>query len=168
MVAGAVVVIANAVSSHAEEPVRAVASFFDSHGSPSGSAKLTSLPAGGIFISLEISGLPAGKWVGLHVHETGKCDHTDGHQSASGHFNPTSKDHGFRMANGPHAGDFPNQYVSGDGILRAELFNAALSLDEKAETGIVGRALIVHANPDDYESQPSGNAGDRLACGVIE
>lgn len=90
-----------------------------------------------------------------------------GHESAGGHFNPGSSEHGYDVANGPHAGDMPNQYVPADGTLRAEVFNHAVTLAD-GETGIRGRALMVHAGADDYSSQPSGDAGDRLACAVIE
>lgn len=111
--------------------------------------------------------MPAGEWVAFHVHETGECDHASGHESAGGHFNPGGNEHGYMSANGPHAGDMPNQYVAADGAVRAEVYNHMVTLDE-GEVGIVGRALMFHAKADDYESQPSGDAGDRLACGVIE
>jgi superoxide dismutase, Cu-Zn family len=165
--AGALLFVASSGIGFGQEPRTAVANFINGEGKPVGTGKISSLPASGVFIAVEVSELPAGKWVALHVHETGNCDHTGGHQSAGGHFNPTDKQHGFKSADGPHAGDLPNQYVGGDGILRAEIFSPTLTLDE-AETGIFGRALIVHANPDDYESQPAGDAGDRLACAVIE
>ena len=143
------------------------ASFVDAKGQAAGSAELTAAAAGGVIIRLDLTGLPAGEWVAFHVHETGACDPSTGHKSAGGHFNPGSKEHGYNSANGPHAGDMPNQQVAGDGSIRAEVYNPMVTLDE-AETGIVGRALMIHAGPDDYKSQPSGDAGDRLACAVIE
>lgn len=151
----------------AEEAATAKASFVDAKGQANGTAELTGMAAGGVLMKLEITGLPENSWVAFHVHETGSCDHTTGHESAGGHFNPGSKQHGFTLADGPHAGDMPNQYVGADGALRAEVYNPLVTLDE-ADAGISGRALMVHAKPDDYESQPSGDAGDRLACGVIE
>lgn len=165
----AAILFAGAASAQdaAEGAATATASFVDAEGDVAGSAELTAAASGGVLIRLEITGLPAGEWVAFHVHETGACDHTTGHESAGGHFNPASSEHGFQMAAGPHAGDMPNQYVGDDGALRAEILNASVMLDE-GETGIIGRALMVHAQPDDYESQPSGDAGDRLACGVIE
>ncbi len=140
--------------------------FVNDAGADNGTADLTATP-GGVLIELEISGLPSGQWVAFHVHETGSCDHTTGHDSAGGHFNPTGKTHGFLSADGPHAGDMPNQYVSADGILRAQVYNDRVHLNREKD-GILGRALMIHAQPDDYQSQPSGNAGKRLACGVIE
>ncbi|MEQ1942577.1 superoxide dismutase family protein [Mesorhizobium sp. VNQ89] len=140
--------------------------FVNGAGQDNGTANLTATP-GGVLIELEVSGLPAGQWVAFHVHETGSCDHTTGHDSAGGHFNPTDKTHGFLSAEGPHAGDMPNQYVSADGILRAQVYNDRVRLNREKD-GILGRALMIHAQADDYQSQPSGNAGKRLACGVIE
>ena len=151
----------------AQEPATASASFVDAEGNSNGSAELSAVASGGVLVRIEVTGLPADQWVAFHVHETGSCDHTTGHESAGGHFNPSSAEHGYMAAEGPHAGDMPNQYVGADGTLRAEVFNAAVTLDE-GEAGIMGRALMVHAGADDYESQPSGDAGDRLACAVIE
>ena len=144
-----------------------VANFDEGEDKPKGTAKLDDLPAGGVLIALEVSGLPSAKWVAIHVHETGKCDHAGGHQSAGGHFNPTARQHGYKVADGWHAGDLPNQFIAQDGVLRAEIFTSALSLGD-GDNGIVGRALIIHANRDDYSTQPSGDAGARLACAVIE
>lgn len=151
----------------AQEPATAIASFVDADGEAVGTAEISAPRAGGVLIRLEVIGLPEETWVAFHVHETGECDHATGHESAGGHFNPGSNDHGYRAANGPHAGDMPNQYVPAGGALRAEIFNASVSLDA-GEAGIRGRALMIHADADDYESQPSGSAGDRLACAVIE
>lgn len=143
------------------------ASFVDAEGQENGSAELTEVASGGVLIKLEVSGLPAGQWVAFHVHETGECDAETDHESAGGHFNPGPNEHGFLVEDGPHVGDMPNQYVGDDGTLRAEVFNPMVTL-AKGETSIVGRALMIHGGADDYESQPSGDAGDRLACGVIE
>jgi Cu-Zn family superoxide dismutase len=143
------------------------ASFVNAEGEEVGSAQIIEVASGGVLIRLTVNGLPAGEWVAFHVHETGECDPETNHESAGGHFNPDGKEHGFLVDNGPHAGDMPNQLVREDGSLQSEVFNGLVTLDE-GETGIVGRALMIHAGADDYESQPSGDAGDRLACGVIE
>ncbi len=143
----------------------AQADFVDRSGTETGRAHLT---AGndGVLFEIEVSGLTPRKWVALHIHETGTCDHAGGHESAGGHFNPDGKEHGFAAANGPHAGDLPNQYVAEDGVLRAQIYSTTVRLDD-AERGIRGRALIVHTGSDDYRSDPAGGAGDRLACAVI-
>jgi len=156
----------SAGSALAQEAMTAKAGFVGSEGAEVGTATLTGTPAG-VLIELEVSGLPASQWVAFHVHETGTCDHTIGHESAGGHFNPDDKEHGYKAANGPHAGDMPNQYVGADGVLRAQVFNTFVTLEDAAN-GIKGKALMVHGGQDDYQSQPSGDAGDRLACGVIE
>ncbi len=144
----------------------ASASFVGKDDKETGRALLT---AGkhGVLMEVEVTGLPAGTWVAFHVHETGKCDPAHAHASAGAHFNPDKTEHGFLAANGPHAGDMPNQYVGADGTLRAQVFNSMVTLDDKAN-GIRGRALMIHAKADDNRSQPSGDAGDRLACAVIK
>lgn len=144
----------------------AIANFIGKDGKETGRASLTAAKAG-VLIELEVTGLPPGKWVAFHVHETGKCDAADHHKSAGKHFNPGETEHGFLAANGPHAGDMPNQYVGSDGVLRAQVFNTMVVLDN-AKNGIRGRALMIHENSDDNRSQPSGDAGARLACAVIE
>lgn len=144
----------------------AQADFTDRSGTETGRAHLT---AGndGVLFEVEVSGLTPRKWVALHIHETGACDHADGHASAGGHFNPDGREHGFAAANGPHAGDLPNQYVGEDGVMRAHVHTTMVRLDD-AERGIRGRALVVHAGSDDYRTDPAGGAGDRLACAVIK
>lgn len=144
----------------------AEANFVDRAGKETGRAHLT---AGndGVLFEVEVSGLEPRKWVALHIHESGTCDHAGGHELAGGHFNPDEKEHGFVAANGPHAGDLPNQYVAEDGVMRAQIYATMVRLDD-AERGIRGRALVVHAGSDDYRTNPAGGAGDRLACAVIE
>ena len=167
MLAITIAVLALGDHANAENASAVSASFVNADGQASGKAELTAMAAGGVLIKMEVSGLPANQWVAFHVHETGSCDHATGHKSAGGHFNPGSKEHGYESSKGPHAGDMPNQYVDVNGVLRAEIFNHMISLDD-GETGIKGRALMVHAKADDYQSQPSGEAGDRLACAVIK
>lgn len=111
--------------------------------------------------------MPASQWVAFHVHETGACDHATDHESAGDHFNPASREHGYFAADGPHAGDMPNRYSDADGVVRAQVLNTFVTLGE-GDADILGRALMIHAEADDYTSQPAGEAGDRLACGVIE
>ncbi len=151
----------------AQDRQTAIADFVGGTGKASGRATLTAAASGGVLIEVEVAGLPANRWVAFHVHETGSCDAAGHHESAGKHFNPTNAEHGLLAAKGSHAGDIPNQYVGQDGILRAQIFDGMVTLDGKTD-GIRGRALIVHANSDDYRSQPAGDAGERLACGVIK
>jgi superoxide dismutase, Cu-Zn family len=136
-------------------------------GDETGTATLTAAEAGGVLVTLQIEGLPEDRWVAVHVHETGECDASTDYDSAGGHFNPASREHGYHSAGGPHAGDMPNQHVGGDGVLRAEIHNPALTLSD-GDASVIGRAIVVHAGRDDYVSQPSGDAGARIACGVVE
>lgn len=151
----------------AAETTSASASFVDMEGVDNGTASLTGT-ANGVLIEIEVSGLPAGEWLGFHVHETGTCDHESDHESAGGHFNPGDGAHGYLTEGGPHAGDMPNQYVGEDGVLRAQVFNHMVTLGDGGEADIAGRALMIHGGTDDYETQPTGDAGDRHACAVIE
>ena len=161
----AVFALALAPHAVAQETASATAEFVDAEGEGNGSASLTET-SNGVLIEVEVSNLPEAQWVAFHVHEEGACDHETGHESAGGHYNPTDAEHGYLVEGGSHAGDMPNQYVGEDGVLRAQVFNSMVTLD--GDSAIRGRALMVHAGEDDYTSQPSGDAGDRLACGVIE
>lgn len=146
----------------------ATATFVNGKGERIGTARLHST-RNGVLIDLTVSQLPAGEHA-FHIHLTGKCDPKDGFKSAGDHFAPHNSAHGYQAKDGPHAGDMPNQFVGKDGTLRAHVFNPHVRLDD-GDTGLFGRdgtALVLHAKPDDYRSQPSGDAGDRIACAVIE
>lgn len=143
----------------------AQADFIDRSGKETGRAHIMAGREGVLF-EVEISGLPPVKWVALHIHKSGKCETEGGFDTAGGHFNPDEREHGFVAANGPHAGDLPNQYVAEDGVMRAHVFSTLVRFDD-ADRGIRGRALVVHDGSDDYRSDPSGGAGDRVACAVI-
>jgi Cu-Zn family superoxide dismutase len=155
-----------ATAAVAQDTTSATATFISKAGKEAGSAKLTGTDKG-VLIELNVSGLPAGQWVGFHVHETGNCDHSGGHMSAGGHLNPAKAAHGFNDAKGPHAGDMPNQFIAADGTLKAQVFNSFVTLD-KGDNAIRGKALMIHGKADDYKTQPTGDAGDRQACGVIK
>lgn len=162
--ATAAFVLVLAGNAAAEETASAV--FVDRHGEEVGTATLRATPQG-VLIELEVAGLPADSWVAFHIHETGSCDHETEHESAGGHYNPTDVEHGYLAETGPHAGDMPNQYVGADGVLRAQVFNSFVTLGA-GDADIAGRALMIHSGADDYESQPTGDAGGREACAVIE
>ncbi|MFC4351115.1 superoxide dismutase family protein [Fodinicurvata halophila] len=153
-------------SATAQEPSTATATFVDANGNEIGNATATETPSG-VLLDLSVDGLPKATWVAVHIHENGECDPASAHDSAGGHFNPAGRSHGYFSPGGPHAGDLPNQHVQPNGELRAEIFNHLITLDGP-DDGIRSRALVIHADADDYESQPSGNAGRRLACAVIE
>jgi Cu-Zn family superoxide dismutase len=153
-------------TSPAPDTAAATASFVDAEGAEIGSATLTGTPHG-VLIGMEITGLPASKWVAFHVHEGESCEHDQRFETAGGHLNLTGTEHGFLNDTGPHSGDMPNQYVAADGLLTAEVFNGYVSLNG-GPTDITGKTLMIHAEPDDYASQPAGGAGERLACAVIE
>ena len=143
--------------------------FINAQGQQIGRATLTQTPSGGVLVQVELRGLPPGEHA-FHIHETGRCDPANGFQSAGGHFAPRRHQHGYLVQGGPHAGDMPNQFVGPDGVLRAQVLNPSVTLGEGEGTlfDADGSAIVVHANPDDYRSQPAGDAGGRIACAVIE
>ncbi|MCE6959016.1 superoxide dismutase family protein [Cereibacter sphaeroides] len=143
------------------------ATFIDTGGTAIGTARIAPLPHG-VLITLDLQGLPADSWLGFHIHQNGECDPAGGFESAGGHFDISQTQHGLMIEDGPHAGDMPNQHVGADGILRAQVFNTFVQLSGENASDLTGRALVLHAGPDDYESQPSGKSGDRIACAVIE
>ena len=160
--------LALTVPAAAQSPEKAHATFIDAKGQQIGRATLTET-AGGVLINVEISGLPPGEH-GFHIHQIGKCDPNTNFDSASSHFSLTDQKHGYNSDGDPHVGDMPNQFVGPDGKLRAHVINPSVTLDDE-EGGLFdqdGSALVVHANPDDYHSQPAGQAGARIACAVIE
>src|SRR5229473_2274136 len=153
-------------------------------------ANLTQM-AHGVVIVAELSGLPPGPH-GMHIHAVAKCE-PPAFTSAGGHFNPTGHKHGYNAEAGPHLGDLPNVIVATDGKATVDVWVADLSLgdshvasgtstpDKPAAGGAQtassnahnvfdqgGATLIIHAKVDDYASDPAGNSGDRIACGVIE
>lgn len=120
----------------------------------------------GVEIRATFTGLPPGE-LGFHIHETGTCEPP--FESAGGHFNPTGKEHGKDNPRGAHAGDLPNLDVPQSGRAKVEIVAKGISLDG-GTAGLLdgdGAALVVHAGADDHRSDPAGNAGKRLACGVI-
>lgn len=117
-------------------------------------------------VSVFVEGLKPGAEHGFHIHEVGDCSSADG-MSAGGHFNPFNKPHGHPDSAERHAGDLPSLRAGKDGRAKIEVEMPLISVKGGAGS-IIGRGLIVHADPDDYKTQPTGNAGARLACGVIQ
>jgi len=137
-------------------------------GAKIGTAKL-SQTAEGVRFQVEVSGLTPGKH-GIHVHQTGVCTPPD-FKSAGEHFNPEGKQHGFDNPKGFHAGDLPNLEVGSDGVGRMDIVAPKLTLESGKANSLLqpnGTALVIHEKVDDYKTDPAGNSGDRIACGVIK
>jgi Cu-Zn family superoxide dismutase len=118
-----------------------------------------------VMVDLKVEGLKPGQEHGFHIHEKGDCSSGDG-MSTGGHFNPTGKPHGPQDSAEHHAGDLPALKADAQGRAEAKLQLSGIAIGAGA-TDIVGKGLIVHALPDDYKTQPTGNSGARIACGVI-
>lgn len=118
-----------------------------------------------VLVSGEISGLAANMEHGFHIHDKGDCSSGDG-MSTGGHFNPTGKDHGAHAHGEHHTGDLVSLKADANGVARFSYTSTAITVGDGA-TNVIGHGLIVHRDPDDYKSQPTGNSGPRLACGVI-
>ena len=147
----------------AATPTRAVAVLQAGAGSGVGGAVWFKRAPGGVAVSARITGLTPGTH-GFHVHEFGDCSSPD-FVSAGGHFNPMSQPHAAPQADKRHVGDLGNVQAGADGVATLEWTDKHLALD--GHHGVVGRAVIVHAKADDLKTQPTGDAGGRLACGVV-
>jgi Cu-Zn family superoxide dismutase len=144
----------------------AKASLKDASGKDVGQVQLLQTPHG-VLLKLAVKGVPAGEHA-FHVHAVGKCEPP--FTSAGGHFNPASHKHGMAAAEGLHAGDMPNLHIPASGELMIEIANPMISLVKGQPNSVFdadGSTIIIHAGADDYKTDPAGNAGDRIACGVI-
>ncbi len=136
-------------------------------GKDAGSVDLAQTAAG-VLLKVSVKGLPPGEHA-FHIHGVGKCEPP--FTTAGGHFNPGGKKHGIMAADGHHAGDMPNLHVPASGELMVEIVNAAVTLEKDKPNSVFhagGTAFIVHVGKDDYKTDPTGDAGGRLACGVIQ
>lgn len=121
----------------------------------------------GVLIKLSVKGLPPGEHA-FHVHAVGKCEPP--FTTAAGHFNPGGKKHGLAAADGAHAGDMPNLHIPANGDLTVEVLNTAITLVKAKPNSVFdadGSSIVIHAGADDHKTDPAGNAGGRIACGII-
>lgn len=186
LVAGAVSALA-ASGAAAQSSPTARAEMSDLEGQAVGSVTFTQMPQG-VVLRIELQGLSSG-WHAIHIHETASCEPP--FASAGAHFNPGDEQHGYD-SDGTHAGDLPNIYVVEDGSVRVEFISNRISLasDEPTDVNVLNRALgavesaaglraynilegdgaavVVHSGPDDYRTNPAGDSGDRIACGVVQ
>lgn len=161
----AVIMFATA-SGAAEKNKAATAQLKDASGKVVGTATFKE-KKDGVEVKVDVSGLQPGKH-GIHLHEKGKCDPPD-FKSAGEHFNPSMKHHGTKNPQGKHAGDLPNLEVKNDGTAKMTATAEGATLGKGASSLLKegGTALVIHADPDDEKTDPTGKSGTRIACGVV-
>jgi Cu-Zn family superoxide dismutase len=121
----------------------------------------------GVLMEIDLSNLPPGEHA-FHIHEHGQCKPP--FETAGAHLNPTSRNHGFEATTGAHAGDLPNVVVSEAGTYKGEMLARDVRLTEPAGKGLLdadGSSLVVHEKADDHKTDPAGNSGGRIACGIV-
>jgi Cu-Zn family superoxide dismutase len=164
-VVAAAVLLAACQSMSADAPPRATAQLQPTKGNKTFGEATFEQVGSKVRVSVYVQGLKPGQEHGFHIHEVGDCSSGDG-MSAKGHFNPFGKPHGHPGSGERHAGDLPSLKADKAGRAKIDVEVDIITVTA-GPASIVGRGLIVHADPDDYKTQPTGNAGARLACGVI-
>ena len=152
-----------ALTAPASAADQATAVLKDADGKEVGKVTLIAVPTG-VLLAVDLTAMPPGDH-GFHIHAIGKCE-APSFKSAGGHYNPEEDEHGLLNDAGPHAGDMPNIHVPASGKLRVEVLNQSVNLG-MGLLGGKGTAIVIHQGADDYISNPAGDAGPRIACGVI-
>jgi Cu-Zn family superoxide dismutase len=158
-----------ATKADAQQMGMAAARLVDQQGKEVGHVKLFPMDTKGVMLQIEVSGLTPGAH-GVHIHSVGRCE-PPSFESAGAHFNPTNRTHGAHSESPKHAGDVGNLQVPQPGRIESELLARGVTLADGAPNSLFdadGSAIVIHAGPDDNTSQPSGNSGAPIVCGVIQ
>jgi Cu-Zn family superoxide dismutase len=162
-----VILVAGAAAAQ-EEEIKG-ADFINAQGESIGTVRFTEGP-GGVLIAYDLRGLTQGVHA-FHIHEKGICDAAGKFESAGAHFSPGGHEHGHMAEGGPHEGDMGNINAAADGTARGDALNQMVTFAGRENRAALndsdGASLIIHAAPDDYTTQPSGAAGERIACAII-
>lgn len=150
-----------------DDPLRATAALQSTKGSKAIGEATFEQVGDKVRVIVFAQGLKPGQQHGLHIHEAGDCSSGDG-MSAKGHFNPHGKPHGHPQSEARHAGDLPALVADKRGRAKIDATVDVITLEPGRPGNIINRGMIIHADPDDFRTQPTGNAGARVACGVIK